>query len=359
MLSHWASPNVAFVRIRIDLWSHNFDSSRQSAGHQPSWRSGRERPTRWGRPTTASGTNFAVFSEAADKVELCLFDADGAETRLDAARGRRIRLARLHPQHRARPALRLPGARPVRPGRGHRCNPNKLLLDPYAKAIDGTFDWNQSLFGYNFGDPDSRNDDDSAASMPKCGGHQPVLRLGRRPAARPRIRRHRHLRGARQGAHPDAPRHPRADPRHLRRRRAPGDHRASEDVGRQRDRADAGAPLRQRLDADRQGPVELLGLQHHRLPRAGFQVQLQPQPGRAGAGVQGDGPRAARGGHRGDPRRGLQPHRRGQPPRADAVHARHRQRAPTTGWSTTTSGTTWTTPAPATASTSAIRTRCS
>ena len=56
---------------------------------------------------------------------------------------------------------------PYDPADGHRCNPNKLLLDPYSKAIDGIFDWNQSLFGYNFGEPDSRNDDDSAADMPK------------------------------------------------------------------------------------------------------------------------------------------------------------------------------------------------
>ncbi len=56
---------------------------------------------------------------------------------------------------------------PYDPAAGQRCNPNKLLIDPYAKAIDGTFEWNQSLFGYNFGEPDSRNDDDSAASMPK------------------------------------------------------------------------------------------------------------------------------------------------------------------------------------------------
>ena len=46
-----------------------------------------------------------------------------------------------------------------------RCNPNKLLLDPYAKATAGEIDWDQSLFGYDFGDPDSRNDDDSAAHM--------------------------------------------------------------------------------------------------------------------------------------------------------------------------------------------------
>ena len=56
---------------------------------------------------------------------------------------------------------------PYDPNAGQRCNPNKLVLDPYAKAIDGTISWDQSVFGYNFGDPDSRNDDDSAASMPK------------------------------------------------------------------------------------------------------------------------------------------------------------------------------------------------
>jgi len=56
---------------------------------------------------------------------------------------------------------------PYDPAGGQRCNPNKLVLDPYAKAVDGTFEWNQSLFGYNFGEPDSRNDDDSAASMAK------------------------------------------------------------------------------------------------------------------------------------------------------------------------------------------------
>jgi glycogen operon protein len=114
-----------------------------------------------------SGTNFALFSEIAEKGELCLFDADGTETR--------YRLPEVDGfiWHGFLPAIE-PGQRygyrvygPYDPAEGHRCNPNKLLLDPYAKAIDGTFDWNQSLFGYNFGDPDSRNDEDSAASMPK------------------------------------------------------------------------------------------------------------------------------------------------------------------------------------------------
>jgi glycogen operon protein len=112
------------------------------------------------------GTNFAVFSEAAEKVELCLFDADGAETRLTLPEVDGFVWHAFIPgiQPGQRYGYRVHG--PYDPSAGHRCNPNKLVLCPYSKAIDGTFDWNQSLFGYNFGDPESRNDDDSAASMP-------------------------------------------------------------------------------------------------------------------------------------------------------------------------------------------------
>ena len=114
-----------------------------------------------------SGTNFAVFSEAAERVELCLFDADGAETRVTLPEVDGFVWHGFVPS--VEPG-QLYGYRvhgPYDPNAGQRCNPNKLLLDPYAKAIDGTIDWDQSVFGYNFGDPDSRNDDDSAASMPK------------------------------------------------------------------------------------------------------------------------------------------------------------------------------------------------
>jgi isoamylase len=113
------------------------------------------------------GTNFALFSEVADRVELCLFDADGVETRVELPE------IDAFVWHAFLPGVE-PGQRygyrvhgPYEPENGHRCNPSKLLLDPYAKAIDGIFQWDQSLFSYNFGDPDSRNDDDSAASMPK------------------------------------------------------------------------------------------------------------------------------------------------------------------------------------------------
>src|ERR1700751_2876577 len=114
-----------------------------------------------------AGTNFGVFSEVAERVELCLFDADGAATQLTLPE------IDSFVWHAFIPGIE-PGQRygyrvhgPYDPAAGLRCNPNKLLLDPYSKAIDGNFDWNQSLFSYNFGEPDSRNDDDSAESMPK------------------------------------------------------------------------------------------------------------------------------------------------------------------------------------------------
>ncbi len=114
-----------------------------------------------------SGTNFALFSEAAEHVELCLFDADGTETRVTLPEVDgfvwHAFLPNIQPGQRY--GYRVHG--PHDPANGSRCNPNKLVLDPYSKAIDGNFDWNQSLFGYNFGDPDSRNDEDSAPSMPK------------------------------------------------------------------------------------------------------------------------------------------------------------------------------------------------
>ncbi|WP_102143552.1 glycogen debranching protein GlgX [Mycobacterium hubeiense] len=114
-----------------------------------------------------SGTNFGVFSEAAERVELCLFGDYGTETRIvlpevDGFVWHGF-IPNIEPGQRY--GYRVHG--PYDPHAGQRCNPNKLLLDPYAKAIDGRFDWGQPLFGYNFGDPDSRNDDDSAAHMPK------------------------------------------------------------------------------------------------------------------------------------------------------------------------------------------------
>src|SRR4029079_3806841 len=114
-----------------------------------------------------SGTNFALFSEVAERVELCLFDADGAEERHDLPEMDgfvwHAFLPGVEPGQRY--GYRVHG--PYDPSRGHRCNPSKLLLDPYAKAIDGKFEWGQALFSYDFGDAQSRNDEDSAGAMPK------------------------------------------------------------------------------------------------------------------------------------------------------------------------------------------------
>jgi len=107
------------------------------------------------------GTNFAIFSEVADRIELCLIDEDGKEQRVDLPERNGLvwhgYLPRVGPgQHYG---YRVHG--PYEPSAGLRCNPAKLLLDPYAKAIDGHNDWDEALFSYRFGDPDSFNDADS------------------------------------------------------------------------------------------------------------------------------------------------------------------------------------------------------
>ncbi len=114
-----------------------------------------------------SGTNFALFSEGAERVELALFDDEGVETRVE------LRDVDAYVWHAYLPTVQ-PGQRygyrvygPSDAKSGQRFNPNKLLLDPYAKSVDGEIEWGQSVFGYDFGDPDSVNDDDSATHMMK------------------------------------------------------------------------------------------------------------------------------------------------------------------------------------------------
>jgi isoamylase len=108
-----------------------------------------------------AGVNFALFSEVAERVELCLVDDDDQETRVEMTESDGF----VH--HAYLPGIQ-PGQRygyrvhgPFDPGRGHRCNPAKLLLDPYAKAVDGQIDGDESLFSYRFSKQDQFNDDDS------------------------------------------------------------------------------------------------------------------------------------------------------------------------------------------------------
>jgi glycogen operon protein len=120
------------------------------------------------------GINFALYADNATDVELCLFD-----TIKDEAESIKIKLVERthHVWHAYFPDLRpgqLYGYRvhgPYDPENGHRFNPTKLLIDPYTKAIAGTIDWSNSLFGYEVGSPDedlSLNVTDSSPFIPKC-----------------------------------------------------------------------------------------------------------------------------------------------------------------------------------------------
>jgi isoamylase len=119
------------------------------------------------------GVNFSLYSENATAVELCLFDSDKNQT--ESAKIRLIERTDFiwHIFVKDIKPGQLYGFRvhgPYEPQNGHRFNPNKLLLDPYAKAVSGSFDWNDALFGYQVGSEEedlSFSDADSAPYMPK------------------------------------------------------------------------------------------------------------------------------------------------------------------------------------------------
>ena len=128
-----------------------------------------------------AGVNFALYSQVAQKVELCLFDEHDAETRIEMTE------QNSYVWHNYIPGLQ-PGQRygyrvygPYDPVHGLRCNPNKLLLDPYAKAIEGNIDGDESLFSYWSKSPDdtsAMNDLDSAAHTMKSAVINPYFDWG-------------------------------------------------------------------------------------------------------------------------------------------------------------------------------------
>ncbi|MBO3664078.1 glycogen debranching protein GlgX [Microbacterium stercoris] len=121
------------------------------------------RPYPLGAEYDGDGTNFALYSEVATGVELCLFDEDDTETRVPLievdANVWHAYLPDVGPGQRY--GYRVHG--PFDPSAGHRCDPSKLLVDPYAKALSGEIDWAPALFDHDFEDPTVRNEDDSAA----------------------------------------------------------------------------------------------------------------------------------------------------------------------------------------------------
>jgi len=119
------------------------------------------KPYPLGATFDGTGVNFAIFSEVAEKMYLCLIDEDLNEQRIELSE------VDGHVWHAYLPGVQ-PGQRygyrvegPYSPEDGQRCNVNKLLLDPYAKAIDGQIDGDESLFSYYFLSPEKRNDEDS------------------------------------------------------------------------------------------------------------------------------------------------------------------------------------------------------
>jgi glycogen operon protein len=147
----------------------------------------RGNPYPLGATWDGAGVNFAIFSELAESVELCLFDHDGGNEQ-------RVRMLEQTDLvwHFYLPDVR-PGQRygyrvhgPYDPGAGHRFNPNKLLVDPYAKRIDGAVQWDDALFGYRIGEDDLVPDErDSSPFVPKSvvvneafvwGGDRPLKR---------------------------------------------------------------------------------------------------------------------------------------------------------------------------------------
>ena len=136
-----------------------------TAAPEPVW-PGQPRPL--GATWDGEGTNFAVFAEGADAVDLALFDQTGVERRL------RLPEVTAHTWHGYVPEVgpgqrygfRVHGA--YDPERGERRNPAKLLLDPYARAVEGMVDWDDSVFGYKVGGDDLHPDErDSSPHVPR------------------------------------------------------------------------------------------------------------------------------------------------------------------------------------------------
>jgi glycogen operon protein len=154
------------------------------------------------------GTNFALFSEIADKVEVCLIAEDGTEERIELPEVDGFvwhgYLPDIQPGQRY--GFRVHG--PYDPANGHRCDPSKLLLDPYAKAFDGDFDGDPSVFSYDIENPGERNTDDSLGHTMTSVVINPFFDWGAdRPPHRPyheSVIYEAHVRGLTM-RHPDVP----------------------------------------------------------------------------------------------------------------------------------------------------------
>ena len=241
-------------------------------------------PFPWARPSTAAARNFSLFSEVAERVELCLFDEDGNETRVDLPEVTAFVLARLPARRPARASAtasactaRGPRSRAAAATRPSCCSTRTPR--PSRAASSGT---RRSSRYRSTTAPTARRPTPTARrSCPKSRRGQPVLRLGRRPPPAAPVARDRHLRDARQGLHHAPPGHPRGAARHLRR---PGASRRSSTTSRASASPRSSCmPVHQFVHDNRlveRGAAQLLGLQLHRLLRAAQRVRVV-RPARA------------------------------------------------------------------------------
>ncbi len=229
------------------------------------------------------GTNFALFSEHAERVELCLFDRRPRDARRPPRR-HRARLALLPARHRPRATVRLPRPRPLRPRPGAPLQPAQAPDRPLREGDRGA-----GALGAGKRPPVRAGPGGGRRPRarrlrrrrgdPEVRRRRPGLRLGGRRTAADALERHRDLRGAREGPHRAPSRDPGRPARHVRRSRlragAPLPARARRDGG----RAAPDPPHRRRELPPRARPDELLGLLVDRLPRS--RTRSTRRPGRA------------------------------------------------------------------------------
>ena len=273
-----------------------------------------------------TGTNFAIFSEVAEAVDLCLFSARGPETRVE------MREVDAFVWHCYLPNIG-PGQRygyrvrgPYAPERGARCNWTKLLLDPYAKAMTDQIRWSQALFSYDHRHPERLNTQNSAQRMMKSVVINPFFDWsGDRPINRTysdSVIYEAHVKGLTK-LHPGIP-------EKIRGTYAAVGHPAMlEHYHKLGVTAVELMPVHQFVQDEylvSRGLRNYLGLQHNSILRAAQRVFLRRAPRPAGAGIQGDGQGPARSRDRSHSRCCLQPHGGRQPLRPHAVLPRSRQR---------------------------------
>ena len=235
------------------------------------------RPTPLGATPDADGVNFAVHSDIADRIAVCLFDEAGAETShwLHHRTGSTHHGYLVGVRPGARYGLRVDG--PWDPAAGLRCNPHKLLIDPYAGSIVGEVAWDPAVFGFRPDHPDVLDRTDSAPFVPRAvvldhdfdwgDDSPPHTRWADTVIYETHVKSLTHL-------HPEVPDDLRGTYLGLVRIRG-GSPRGA---GSHRRRADAGAPLRQRPGAGGARPAQPVGVPADRLVRPALRLRHCRRP---------------------------------------------------------------------------------